>query len=72
MYPSKGFYIKGGFVEIRKDEKMVKIKLTYKDSQEREETLKALEQIFVVKKLSKEYIRNKAVDVYAELELKSS
>ena len=48
---------------------LIKVKLTYRDLKEKEEALKALERIFIVKNISKEYSRKKASDVYVDLEL---
>jgi len=48
---------------------LIRFKLTYRDLKEKEEAIKALERIFVVKNISKEYNRKKASDIYVDVEL---
>lgn len=49
---------------------MVKIKMTYMDLEEKEQIIDELSKIFIVRNISREYIRPKANDVYVELEIK--
>lgn len=49
---------------------MVKIKMTYRDLQEKEQVMNELRKIFIVRNVSKEYIRPKANDVYVDVEIR--
>jgi len=43
---------------------MIKLTLTYKDLQEKEDAINKLSRLFVVKSISKEYKRAKGNDIY--------
>lgn len=49
---------------------MIKIKMTYKDLQEKEQALDKLRKIFIIKSISKEYARAKASDLYVDVEVR--
>lgn len=49
---------------------MIKIKMTYKDLQEKEQALDKLRKIFIIKSISKDYTRSKASDVYVDVEVR--
>lgn len=50
---------------------MIKIKMTYKDLHEKEKAINELKKIFIVRNVSKEYIRAKGNDVYVDVDIKN-